>query len=181
MLRCLSTWLYDADPVSLPAFEAPLGRLKENLKSADFLKSLIREHFIENPHRSVVLLRPEAGLAERENEEETKRLETIKQSLGTDEVRSVIENAKILESLQSAPDSAEALALIPVLKVSDLDRQNKAIPIETWPLDGVRGFYHDLFTSGITYLDLGFDLRVLPGEYLPYAPIFGRLLLRDGD
>ncbi len=180
MLRSLSTWLYDADPLSLPAFEAPLGRVKENLKSAGFLEGLIREHFLENPHRTVVLLRPEVGLTERENEVETGRLETVKNSFSADEVRSVIENAKILEKMQSSPDSPEALATIPVLKVSDLDRRNKTIPMETWPLDGVRGFYHDLFTSGITYLDVGFNLRALPAEYLPYAPLFGRLLLEMG-
>jgi Zn-dependent M16 (insulinase) family peptidase len=180
MLRSLSTWLYDADPLSLSAFEEPLGRVKEKLQSGGYLEGLIRGHFLENPHRSVVLLKPEAGLAERQNEEETKRLATIKGSFSSDAISSVIENAQTLEKLQSAPDSAEALATIPALKVDDLERQNKSIPIESRPLDGVRGFYHDLFTSGITYLDVGFDLRVLPGHYLPYAPIFGRLLLEMG-
>ncbi|MGC8490889.1 MAG: insulinase family protein [Syntrophobacteraceae bacterium] len=180
MLRCLSTWLHDADPVSPAAFESSLARLKEKLKAGGFLEGLIREHFLENQHRSVVLLRPEPGLAERENEEEAKRLETIKQSFSPEDIQRVIENGQTLERLQSAPDSSEALAAIPVLKVSDLDRQSRTIPAETWPLDGVRGFYHDLFTGGITYLELGFDLRVLPGEYLPYAPIFGRLLLEMG-
>ena len=39
---------------------------------------------------------------------------------------------------------------------------------------------HDLFTNGILYLDLGFDLHVLPQEYLPYVPLFGRALLEMG-
>ncbi|MDR3554477.1 MAG: insulinase family protein [Syntrophobacteraceae bacterium] len=180
MLRSLSSWLHDSDPLALPAFEAPLCRVKENLKSKGFLEGLIRAHLLENPHRSVVLLKPEPGLAERENEEETKRLAAIKSSLSAEEVRGVIENAKILEELQSAPDSVEGLATIPVLKVSDLDRQSRMIPSEAWPLDGARGFYHDLFTSSITYLDVGFNLRVLSTEYLPYAPLFGRLLLEMG-
>ncbi|MDR3568157.1 MAG: insulinase family protein [Syntrophobacteraceae bacterium] len=180
MLRSLATWLYDADPLCLPAFEEPLGRVKEKLRSQGFLESLIRDHFLENPHRTVVFLKPEPGLAERQNEEETKRLGEVKRSFSTDELSRVIEDGKILEKLQSAPDSAEALRAIPALKVGDLDRRNKSIPIETWPLDGVRGFYHDLFTSSITYLDVGFDLRVLPGHYLPYAPLFGRLLLEMG-
>ncbi len=180
MLHSLAAWLHDADPLSLTAFEAPLGRVKENLKSKGFLEDLLRVHFLENPHRTVVLLKPESGLVERQNEEESRRLESIKNSFAADEVRRVIENAKILEDLQSAPDSAEGLATIPVLRVSDLDKKSGTIPIEDLPLDGVRGFYHDLFTSSITYLELGFNLRVLPGEYLPYAPIFGRLLLEMG-
>ncbi len=40
--------------------------------------------------------------------------------------------------------------------------------------------YHDLDTSGICYLDVGFDLRILPQRYLPYVPLFGRALLQMG-
>jgi Zn-dependent M16 (insulinase) family peptidase len=43
-----------------------------------------------------------------------------------------------------------------------------------------RVLYHDLFTNGIVYLDLGFDLHVLPSELLPYMPLFGRALLETG-
>ena len=40
--------------------------------------------------------------------------------------------------------------------------------------------YHDLFTNGIVYLDLGFDLHALPKELLPLTEIFGRALLEMG-
>ncbi len=40
--------------------------------------------------------------------------------------------------------------------------------------------YHDLFTNGIVYLDLGLDLHALPQELLPYVPLFGRALLEMG-
>ena len=180
MLRALSTWLYETDPMSLPAFESPLNQVKENLKSGGFLEGLIRRFLLENRHRTVVLLRPEPGLAAKETEEEAKRFEAIKNSLPPDEIRRVIENAKTLQRIQSSPDSPEALATIPVLRVSDLDRRNRIIPMESRPIDGVSGFYHDLFTSGITYLDAGFNLQALPQQYLPYAPLFGRVLLEMG-
>ena len=180
MLRALSTWLYETDPTCLPAFESPLDQVKESLKLGGFLEGLIHRYLLENPHRTVVLLRPEPGLAEKEIEEESKRLEGMKRSFSVDEIHRVIENAKTLQRLQSSPDPPEALAAIPVLRVSDLDRRNKIIPTEPAPVDGVAGFYHDLFTSGITYLDIGFNLQVLPQKYLPYAPLFGRALLEMG-
>jgi Zn-dependent M16 (insulinase) family peptidase len=40
--------------------------------------------------------------------------------------------------------------------------------------------YHDLFTNGIVYLDLGFDLHALPKELLPLTEIFARALLETG-
>jgi hypothetical protein len=180
MLRALSTWLYETDPTCLPAFESPLDQVKEALKSGGFLEGLIRLYLLDNLHRTVVLLRPEPGLAEKEIEEESKKLEGIKRSFSADEIQRLIENAKTLQRLQSSPDPPEALATIPVLRISDLDRRNKIIPTEPAPVDGVPGFYHDLFTSGITYLDIGFNLQVLPQEYLPYVPLFGRALFEMG-
>src|SRR6202035_4979929 len=40
--------------------------------------------------------------------------------------------------------------------------------------------YHELFTNGIVYLDVGFDLHTLPPELLPYVALFGRALLETG-
>ena len=180
MLRSLSTWLYEADPTLLPAFESPLGQVKENLKSGGYLEGLIRRYLLENQHRSVVLLRAEPELAAKETEEEAAKFDEIKSSLSPDDARRVIEDARTLQRIQSSPDSPEALATIPVLRVSDLDRKNKSIPIEKIQAEGVSGFYHDLFTSGITYLDVGFNLRTLPRKYLPYAPLLGRVFLEMG-
>ncbi len=180
MLRSLSTWLYEADPTSLLAFESPLNQVKQKLKSGGFLEGLITRHLLENRHRTVVLLRPEPGLAARQAEEEARDLDGIKNALSTDEIGRVIENANTLKRIQSSPDSPQALSTIPVLRVCDLDRRNKIIPVAPAPVDGVSGFYHDLFTSGITYLDVGFNLQALPQEYLSYVPLFGRALLEMG-
>jgi Zn-dependent M16 (insulinase) family peptidase len=40
--------------------------------------------------------------------------------------------------------------------------------------------YHDLFTNGIVYVDLGLNLHMLPQELLPYSHLFGRALLEMG-
>jgi len=32
-----------------------------------------------------------------------------------------------------------------------------------------RVLYHDLFTNGVVYLDVGFDLHTLPADLLPYV------------
>ena len=40
--------------------------------------------------------------------------------------------------------------------------------------------HHDLFTNGIAYVDVGFDLRSLPADYLPYVNRFGRAITEMG-
>ncbi|HZU86757.1 MAG TPA: peptidase M16, partial [Anaerolineaceae bacterium] len=37
-----------------------------------------------------------------------------------------------------------------------------------------------LFTNGVVYVELGFDLHAIPQEWLPYLPLFGRSLTEMG-
>jgi presequence protease len=64
--------------------------------------------------------------------------------------------------------------------LEDLDKKNKTIPIEVLALQDAEVLYHDLFTNGIVYLDLGFDLHALPKELLTLTEIFARALLETG-
>lgn len=180
MLHSLSSWLYGADPAALLAFEKPLEELKEKVKAGRYFEDLIRRHLLENRHRSVVLLKPDPGLTAREIEEEAAGFADTKRAISQEQIDQIIKNTKELRRLQSTPDSPEDLAKIPALQVSDLSRENKPIPIQSEQVEGVRSFYHDIFTNGVTYLDTGFDLRFLSGEDLPYAPLFGRALLEMG-
>src|SRR5690606_1841676 len=92
----------------------------------------------------------------------------------------VQEEMHTLKAMQDMPDSPEALATIPSLTLADLDPKIKTIPCEESSLAETTLLFHDLFTNGITYLDLGFDLRALPQDYLPYVSLFGRALLEMG-
>ena len=119
-------------------------------------------------------------LTEREAAEERARLDAVRARLNPNEVNRIIAETKTLKELQNTPDTPEALATIPSLKLSDLDKVNKLIPLDVQPRQGVQSLYHDLFTNGILYLDLGFDLHTLPERLLPYVPLFGRALLEMG-
>ncbi|MGQ9904863.1 MAG: insulinase family protein, partial [Anaerolineae bacterium] len=108
------------------------------------------------------------------------RLERARAAISEDDLSRIISEAQELKRRQETPDSPEALATIPRLKLADLDRRNKVIPLAVSEISGVRVLCHDLFTNGIVYLDVGFDLRNLPQRYLPYVPLFGRALLEMG-
>lgn len=181
MLRALTTWLYDADPLCLLAFEAPIGALKASL-AADprFFENMIKRFFLNNPHRATLILEPDSQLAAREEAAERDQLKTVREALSPFQLREVIANTRELKRLQELPDSPEALQTIPTLQLSDLDRTNKHIPQVISEKEGVKTFYHDLFTNGILYLDAGFDLHCLKQEHLPFLPLFGRALVEMG-
>jgi presequence protease len=181
MMRLLTTWIHDEDPFKLLAFEAPLNELKRRLaEDPRYFEKLIQTHLLENNHRTTLRLKPDPELGRRTEQEETARLAKIRASLSESEIAELVENTKRLKLHQETPDSAEALETLPVLKLEDLDKKNKSIPIEELTIQDTQVLYHDLFTNGIVYLDLGFDLHTLPKDLLPLTEIFARALLETG-
>ncbi len=181
MLRALITWLYDKDPFAPLAFEAGLSQIKQRLAAGEpFFENMIQVDLLSNKHHSVVILQPQPGYNQIMDEAEQEKLAKVRAAMSSFELQAVLENTKALNLHQETPDPPEALATIPSLKPQDLETVNKIIPIEV--LDGGAGriLYHDLFTNGILYLDLAFDLHVLPQELLPYIPLFGRSLVEMG-
>ncbi len=181
MLRSLTTWLYDSDPLALISFEGPLETIKSRVRSENaFFEEMIDRMFLSNPHRTTLILQPDRGLRKQEEKSERDQLTNARSAMVSEELEMVVDNTKELKRLQGTPDSPEALAAIPMLKLEDLDKQNKNIPLASSKESGTEILFHDLFTNGIAYVDLGFNLRCLPSEYLPYLPLFGRALVEIG-
>lgn len=181
MIRALETWNYDGDPLTLLAFEQPLDALKMRLASSERLfENLLERYFLNNPHRTVLILEPDPELNAREEAAERLRLDQVRQGMSQEELAGLVESTRLLKLHQETPDSSEALATIPTLKLSDLEPRVKTVPCEDLELEGVRTLYHDLFTNGIVYMDLGLDLHQLPQDLLSYVPLFGRALVEMG-
>jgi Zn-dependent M16 (insulinase) family peptidase len=180
LFYAMSSWLYGRDPIAPLQFETPLTAIKEGVAKGGYFENLIREYFLDNPHRTTIVYTPDPGLAEREAAAERAKLETIKASLSTEELTAIVDETKYLQQLQQTPDTEEQLATLPRLTIADLDPKVKIVPTDVQTVSGVPVYYHDLFTNGIVYVDLGFDLKVLRQELLSYLPLFGRSLLEMG-
>ncbi len=181
-MRALRTWLYGADPLAPLRYETPLAAVKQHLATAPvLLQQLIRTYLLENTHRVTVLLEPEPTLNAAQEAAEKERLAVAKAAMTPADIQAVIDNTKALKLRQETPDSPDDLAKLPMLTRADLDRQNKSIPREVASLpDGGQLLFHDLFTNGILYFRVGFDLQTLPPDLLPYAEFFGKSLLEMG-
>jgi Zn-dependent M16 (insulinase) family peptidase len=191
MFAALSRWMYGGDPFDALSFEGPLQAIKEKVCSEEereevppqcFFEKLIQRFLVDNPHRVTVTLKPDPDEGRRRAAEEEARLARTRELMSETELRSLVDTAAELRHLQETPDSPEALATLPYLKLADLDPLIKTIPIEVAQPDRGVGkvLYHDLPTHGIVYLDLGFNLRTLAPDLLPFAGFFGRLLLETG-
>jgi len=181
MLRALSTWLYEDDPFKLLAFEAPLAEIKSRLAAdSRYFEKLIQTHLLDNLHRTTLRFQPDPELGRRFEEAETTRLASVREGMSADELNACVANTKRLKELQETPNSPEALATMPFLQLADLEKESKTIPVEILQVQDTTVLYHDLFTNGIVYLNLGFDLHTLPADLLPLTEIFVRALLEMG-
>jgi hypothetical protein len=179
MIRSLGSWLYGGSPIAALAFEEPLRRIKAGVGSGYFEK-LLRRFLVDNPHRVALVLTPDPRVGPAAEAREKARLETARAKLTTADLRRLVDQTHELRKLQITPDPPESLALLPRLALRDLPARNKSIPREETAIAGTPTLYHDLFTQGVVYLDLGFDLQQLSESLLPFAPLWGRALLEMG-
>ncbi len=181
MLHALNTWLHGEDPLGSIAFEAPLKSVKSRLASnPTFFEEMIARFFLNNSHRTTVILKPDPHFAEKTETDERERLDAAHEAMNAAELEDIKATMESLKRMQETPDAPEALANIPTLKLTDLDKSNKTIPLTVSELKGTQVYFHDLFTNRISYLDLGFNLHALEQKYLPYVRLFGRALLEMG-
>lgn len=181
MIRTLSAWLSNKNPLGPLEFEAPLSNIKAKIhRDEGYFEELIRRYFLENTHRLHLVMKPDPGLAEKEKKTEQKRLASAYAQMTEDQLESIRTTAKKLKEIQETPDPPEVLAAIPRLTVAQLDKSDRAIPLLNYTCKGTQILYHDFYTNGIVYLTLGFNLHRLPEAYLPYARLFARALLEMG-
>ncbi len=181
MISGLNTWLHGRDPLIPMRYEAPLASLKATLQAdGSAFQAMIREFLLDNPHRTTVTLQPDPLLAQQQEQAEKARLAEARAQMSRAELQRVIDSTRELKRLQETPDSVEALATLPMLTLDDLDKESKTIPLELIETQGSKILFHDLFTNGIVYLDVGLNLHTLPQELLPYIALFGSVLLTMG-
>lgn len=170
----LPSWLYGGDPIEALSFQPPLDRLKQDLHAKKpVFESLIQRYFLDNQHRSTVILHPDTTELARREKIEADRVHKMS-------LTGVIEQTKKLQKLQEKSDSPEDLAKLPRLSRSDLASNNALIPSKLSTEDDIQFMEHSLATNGIIYTDLVFDLHAVSEELLPLLPLFSRCLLEMG-
>lgn len=171
----LNSWLYGGNPTSHLEYEPTLEKIKSALKT-DYLERFIQEYFLENNHCSLVVLKPERGLAEKKEKEMYQKLAEYKANLSREEINRLVEDNLRLKEIQETPDSREILDKIPMLSISDLSQRAERIPLIEKIKDGVTHLIHPVFTNQVAYISLLFDARTVDQELLPYLGLLAKVM-----
>lgn len=179
-LQCLDSWLYDEKQpfVYLEVLDV-FRDLKEKVAQGYF-EQLIRTCFLENTHKSVVVVEPEKGLNEKTEQALAKKLAAYKDSLSKEEITQLIRDTAHLKEYQQEPSSKEDLEKIPMLSRSDMKREAAPLINEEKTVAGIPVVHHEIYSNGINYIHLFFDLSAVKEEWIPYLGIL-KAVLGDMD
>lgn len=180
MKRVVNTWIYEKEPTLFLNMGEHLSAVRQRWKQNPCLfNELIRERLLDNPHRLMTILSPDPDMQARFDTNVDERLKIIRAQLTDEQMHQIAADAAELEGLSGQPNSPEDLAKLPQLHVSDLPKRPLHIPTTVETVRGQTLLRNDVFSNGVNYLVLSFDLQGLPQhlwQYLPrYTDAIGKL------
>ena len=168
-------WLYGGDPADAFRTEHLYKSLRERI-SQGWFESLLKRAILDNPHHAKLTMTPSRTLGGERRRAEKAELAAIQAKWSKEELSRVKAEAKALEEFQKKVDSAEDLAKLPALSLSDIPEKG---PVPEWAetdAGGTRVFRVKTSANGIAYLNLYFELRGCSRDELSDAAILADAL-----
>ncbi|MEN6373520.1 MAG: insulinase family protein [Smithella sp.] len=177
MGNVFQSWLYDGDPLIGLDFPAIIEKIRK-LWAADpqLFQKMTRHWLLDNRHRILAIMEPDPEFGEKKEKAYREKMDKLKASFTEAQLTAINEQSKELKKFQAEPDSPEAAAAIPKLNISDIPRTVEIIPSQNTAIGEVPTLEHDIFTNGIAYFDLVFDISHIPEELQQYLPFLGKIL-----
>ncbi|MYG05697.1 hypothetical protein F4167_03530 [Candidatus Poribacteria bacterium] len=171
MKRVVNTWIYEKEPTLFLKMGTHLSTVRQRWKqNPRIFNELIRERLLDNPHRLTTILSPEPDMQARLDAEEDARLKAIQSELTDEQMKQIAADAAELERLNGQPNSPEDLAKLPQLSVPELPKEPLHIPTTVETVGGRPVLRNNIFSNGVNYLVLNFDLQGLPYHLWQHLP-----------
>lgn len=165
----LINWPYGRSPFESLAYEKHLAELNEKLQGDDFI-DLIKSYILDNTHRITAILKPDESKISSQKEAEQEKVNSFYQSLSDTQKAHWIKLNKDLQKMQNTPDSAEALATLPILSRADLKEKHDYQSVEASTLQTTQASIPLLTyfgaARGIVYLSYQFSLSEIEQDHL---------------
>jgi len=122
-LDVCDSWLYDEELPFAYLQQLEVYRFLREQIGTSYYTDLIRTLLLENPHTSVLVLRPSKGMAGEAEEALREKLAAYKASLSEAEIADIIARTEKLRAFQETPSTKEELECIPQLTREDLKQE----------------------------------------------------------
>ena len=169
MVRGLGPILHGADGLAALDIDPGLEALRSEAGDPGFIRRLVRDKLLDNPHRVRLTMGPDPELPGRRASEERERLEAIRGRMSEAELAALDETAAALKLRQEADEDP---SILPKVGVEDVP-EDLAIPEgEATSFGPVPGVWYPAGTNGLGYLKVVVDLPPLAPELLALLPAY---------
>ena len=175
-LDVMASWIYDDEK---PFIHLETNKIFDELRKdieGDYFEDLLKKYLINNTHHSVVVLAPKKGLTEERESKLMESLQAKKAGLSKEEIEKIITETRELEELQKTPSTQEELETIPLLEISDINKNPRPLISKKSQVENIPVLHSDIFTNGIGYVDIAFDCSRMPKKYHQYIGLLKYLL-----
>jgi Zn-dependent M16 (insulinase) family peptidase len=177
LFSCMPAYHYRGDPYSALNFDEDLARLERVRSEGRFFENLIRTELLDNPHRALLAIVPDAELEARQRKAELDRLATIEASMSEADKQRIVADALRLKAEQEAKQD---LSVLPTLELTDIPMKFEDVPSKDASVRKAVVEFYPQPTNGITYLDIRSDFGTLTLEEKDLLPLFSRVLTHSG-
>ena len=175
-LNLMDSWLYDDNqPFLLLGMNETYDYLKQ-MVDTDYFENLIDKYLLNNTHSSIVVLNPVVNLTSINDAKTAKKLEEYKNTLSKDEINRIIEETVALKEYQKTRSTPEEVATIPMLSREDISKDIQPLHNSIDEINGVVVDNHDIFTNGIGYLNMSFNIDAVSDEDIPYIGLLNNVI-----
>ena len=175
-LSLMDSWLYDETKPFIHLSQNDTYQfLKDNIDTGYF-ERLVDKYFLNNTHSSLVVLKPVVNLTADTDRKTAEKLAAYKASLSQEQIEQLVRETKALKEYQSEPSTQDELNTIPMLTREDISKEITPLYNDLRQIEGVTVDHHNLYTNGIGYLKLSFDIGAVDEEDIPYVGLLGNVI-----
>lgn len=181
VMRAMETWNYDADPKAGLAFPTVIDQVRKRWEANPKLfRETIKKWLLDNPHRLLAVSYPSPTFSDERAERYKARMAEQKATYSREQLEAIRADALALKQAQEAKDPPEVLAKLPRVTLSDISKDIKTIPCRETKIGDVIVLEHEIFTSGIAYISLAFDIAHLDNDAQTLLPMLGKTTVGMG-
>jgi Zn-dependent M16 (insulinase) family peptidase len=177
ILTSLTSATHRGDPVSLLNLDPVLDKLQQQITDPEFIKSLARDLLLNNPHRTRLVLKPDAQLGGQKEQTEKDRLAAIKADLSADEAQAIIDSAAALKQRQEMDENLDILPKVGIEDVpADITYPEKASVLSSPNLLTS----YSAGTNGLAYQQVIIPMPALSEAQMDLLPLYSTCVTEMG-
>ena len=178
LLRCInamSSWLYGGDLLMYIDCDSVFSFLREQIETG-YYEKLLTEWLLDDTGRATLYMKPSHTYGEELKAKEQERVNAELAAMSEDEKEQLLALNSKLDEWQAAPDTAENIAKLPTLPLSEVSQQPLKFITEKTTENGITILRHPAHNKGISSVNLYFTIADLSKQELEVLAIMSDLI-----